>query len=649
MLRVLAILLCLMLGNGTAAAAAWDRLATPYFNHIGRENGLPHDIVMDMAQDNDGAIWIATQGGLARWDGYRLHAFNHVDGDAGSLPDSTVMRLLVDSSGRLWVATISGLIARFDAATERFETVSMPDGGVGVPGGLVDDGAGGVWVGGTDGLAHATATSWQRDSRIEGDVNAAVRCLMRSHDGTIWACGTTRLYRRAPQGGQWLALDAQPDADPIRSMMEDAQGRIWFGTDHSGIGLLDPATGKRTMLAAPDPASGQIRELAPSGPDEVWGVLAGTGIIQANAVTGAVTHITSRDGPRGALGTDTLYAVMRDRSGLLWVGGLGGVWYRAGGPALVDTIWPALDPQHGPWGLDVLSLCGGSTSSRIWIGTLRAGLLTVDPGQGDQAVIQRAAPDSPADAPVVECAVGPDGTVYAGQRKGFARLAPGEPPAKAESIVPPALDAAGAVRSIAATRDALWLGTDAGLFRADPHGEIQDHYEYEAEDGGGLTNNSVEILAEDHAGSMWAGTHRGLNRIDEKTGTIEKIMPNAEADSLPGLNISTLLFDRRGRLWVGTIGGSGIGVLEHPEIDGPRHFRRIGTAEGLPSPNIGVLLEDAEGRIWASSTDGLFVIDPIRCIRAGSVWRTASSSAPTGRIPVLSWRMARCCSVVSRA
>jgi len=609
MLRLLAPLFCLIFGSAAAFAGAWDRLATPYFDHIGRENGLPHDIVMDLAQDRDGYLWIATQGGLARWDGYRLRVFSHVEGDAGSLPDSTVLRLLVDEQGRLWAATISGLVARYDAATERFETLPMPAGGIGVPGGLVGDGAGGAWIGGTDGLAHVSPTAWQKDLKLEGDVTAAVRCLMRGKDGTLWACGTTKLFRQRPQEHGLSVFATTPGDDPIRALLEDDQGRLWYGTEHSGIGLLDPATGRRKILAAADPSAGQIRELAQSGPDSVWGVVAGTGIVEADAATGAVTHIASRDGPHGALGTDTLYAVLRDRSGLLWVGGLGGVWYRPGGPALVDTIWPALDPQHGPWGLDVIGLCQGPTG-RVWLGTLKAGLLTLDPGDGDQAAIRRAAPDSAADAPIIDCAVTPDGTVYAGLRKGFVRLSPGVPPAKVEAVIPPAIAASGGVRSLAATSDSVWIGTDGGLFRADAQGEIRQHFEYLPEDGGGLTNNSIEVLSEDGKGNMWVGTHRGLNRIDEATGAVEKIMPTEAPDALPGLNISTVLFDRRGRLWVGTIGGSGIGVLEHPGAAGPPHFRRIGTAEGLPSPNIGILLEDDQGRIWASSTDGLYVIDP---------------------------------------
>jgi len=608
MARLLAILLCLVLAGPAAADEIWGELATPYFSHIGRENGLPHDIVMDIAEGPDGFVWLATQGGLARWDGYRLRVFAHVEGDAGSLPDSTIMRLLVDESGQLWAATISGMVARYDPIAERFETLPSPGGGIGVPGGLVGDGAGGIWVGGSDGLAHFSAGSWYRESRVTGDVSAAARCLLRGHDGTLWVCGATKLFRQAPQSSALVAVAAPPGADPVTSLLEDDRNRIWFGTEHGGVGLLDPVSGARRLLAQPDPALAPIHELAPAGPDEVWAVSAGTGIVTASA-TGSTARITSREGLRAALGTDTLYAVMRDRSGMLWVGGLGGAWLHPAGPGLVDTVWPALDPQHGPWGLDVLSLCAGA-SNQLWLGTLTAGLLTLDPTKTGPPAIRRADPSGAADASVLACAVAPDGTVFVGQRKGMLRITRGPAQTALEPLEPKALESTGAVRSLLATATELWIGTDAGLDRADLHGRILQHYGFSAEDPESLSNNSVELITHDSSGALWLGTHGGLDRLDAQSGKIERILPTADPTSLPGPNVSALLFDRRGRLWVGTIGGAGIGVLEHPEAPGPRRFRRIGTAEGMPTLNIGALLEDGAGRIWASSTDGLIVIDP---------------------------------------
>ena len=529
MRRFVAMLLCLALG-GTAAAGTWDELATPSFGHLGRENGLPHDIVTDLVQDRSGFIWAGTQGGLARWDGYRFRVFTHLDGDAGSLPDSTIVRLLVDRSGRLWVAMNSGRIARYDASGDRFETLPTPD--IGVPGGLAEDGEGGLWIGGSDGLAHFTEGSWHREIQITGDVGPTIRCLMRAQDGTLWACGPNKLFHQATQGGGFAAVESTPGADPIRAVLEEPGGRIWYGTEHAGIGLLDPATGTRQELAAPDPTAGQVRELAISGPDEIWAVAPNTGIFRVHATKGVLAHMRSRDGFRATLGADTLYAVLRDRSGLLWVGGLGGIWFRPSGDALVDTIWPVLDPVRGPLGLDTLAVCA-DRSDHVWLATLRAGLLAVDRAADGHATIRKADPTGGADAAALTCAVGPDGTVYAGQRKGITIVAPGAP---GRPLDAPELDTAGPIKAILPTAAALWIGSENGVYRADPDGQIRQHLTHRADDPGSLTNNSAETMVQDASGALWIGTHSGLNRLDPASGAIERILPGEAADSLPGPN-----------------------------------------------------------------------------------------------------------------
>ena len=55
---------------------------------------------------------------------------------------------------------------------------------------------------------------------------------------------------------------------------------------------------------------------------------------------------------------------------------------------------------------------------------------------------------------------------------------------------------------------------------------------------------------------MWIGTWKGLNRLDQQTGEVEQIVADPKKDgSLPAGLITSLLVDRTGRLWVGSIGG----------------------------------------------------------------------------------------------
>ncbi|WP_297352648.1 two-component regulator propeller domain-containing protein, partial [Paraburkholderia sp.] len=93
------------------AADAWYDGATPVFRHV----EMPSDITPTaMLQDKDGLIWIASQTGLASWDGYRFRTYIADPSKPGSLPSSYINALYEDREGRLWAATDSGGLARLD-------------------------------------------------------------------------------------------------------------------------------------------------------------------------------------------------------------------------------------------------------------------------------------------------------------------------------------------------------------------------------------------------------------------------------------------------------------------------------------------------------------------------------------------------------
>ena len=90
------------------------------FEQITTEDGLSQSAVMVIAQDDRGYIWIGTQEGLNRYDGYEFKVFEHDASDKNSLPDDWVWSLLVDHKGRLWVGTNDGGLSRYDADKDNF-------------------------------------------------------------------------------------------------------------------------------------------------------------------------------------------------------------------------------------------------------------------------------------------------------------------------------------------------------------------------------------------------------------------------------------------------------------------------------------------------------------------------------------------------
>ena len=105
--------------TGTVNAA--PLIEDPTFLQLGTADGLAQDKVQDIVRDRDGFIWVATEGGVSRWDGYR---FVTLEGPDGLFVNNEIRNLFVDSSNRLWVSTYSDGVYFFDLNSNRYQLVS---------------------------------------------------------------------------------------------------------------------------------------------------------------------------------------------------------------------------------------------------------------------------------------------------------------------------------------------------------------------------------------------------------------------------------------------------------------------------------------------------------------------------------------------
>ena len=71
------------------------------FLHLTSVEGLPHQQINNIKQDNIGRLWIGTRNGLSRYDGYEIVSYFSDEGDATSLPNSSVGYIFQDSHGRV--------------------------------------------------------------------------------------------------------------------------------------------------------------------------------------------------------------------------------------------------------------------------------------------------------------------------------------------------------------------------------------------------------------------------------------------------------------------------------------------------------------------------------------------------------------------
>jgi ligand-binding sensor domain-containing protein len=153
----------------------------------------------------------------------------------------------------------------------------------------------------------------------------------------------------------------------------------------------------------------------------------------------------------------------------------------------------------------------------------------------------------------------------------------------------------------------FWVATWNGLDRFDPATQRFVVYKTVAEDVPERFYNVVE----DDDGSLWLGGAAGLSHFDPATGqfTVYSHVGTTLSDNA----VTSVLVDHAGTVWASTENGLN-------RLDAARHtFVVYHAKDGLPSDAVSCLLEDTSGRLWMSTTRGLSRFDP-----ATSVFRNYS-------------------------
>src|ERR1017187_3448659 len=277
-----------------------------------QERGLPQDTIRAITQTKDGYLWLGTDEGLARFDGYEFVVYNKTNGD---LPDNSITALAAANDGGLWIGTSNGLTQYREGRFRTFTVKQgLPDAAIT---GLLVDREGALWVVAGVYLSRyqkGQFTNFKPGSEIPVSSARAV-CEDANHD--LWVGGFSRVVRRT--GGKFVTmLPAEVlDGMVVLTMMADRDGNIWIGGNR-GI-IRRSANGEIHKYGMrdglPDPV---VRALWADGDGNIW---AGTSNGMAR-LQGERFATSGQDNPEDSDGVRCLF---EDREGDLWVGANGGL------------------------------------------------------------------------------------------------------------------------------------------------------------------------------------------------------------------------------------------------------------------------------------------------------------------------------------
>ena len=555
-----------------------------HFVRFGGDAGLSPGGVMAILQDRQGFLWLGTEDGLDRYDGYELQHHVHDRTHPGSLSNNWVSGLVEDAEGTLWVSTDGGGVVGLNQ-TGSFE--ELPTIGGNPPVGSQEkvrvarfDRHGGMWLGTRDnGLVnidrtHRSMRRFRHDVDDEASLSSdSVFSVLEDGSGTIWVGTSSGLDRLDPKTGHverqatlLAKLPGQQRGDvQINSLLEDAHGNLWVATN-AGLVRREHDSGTLSMFKnrpgdARSLPGDRVQALLEDDARRLWiGTSSGLALYDGNGDSFAAYHHDPVDST--SLPDDNVISLFEDRGGLLWVGTkTGGVakwnsrsWsfgHHAGG-----------DGEHSSES-NVAAFAQDAAGS-IWIANLGTGIDVTDRVHGSTLHYRHVAGDS---------ASLPDDRVTA---------------------------------LLFDHQDTLWVGTmTAGLSRFDRHTQKFTTYRHDPNDPGSLGAPGVMSLLEDSSGRIWVGTYGGgLSLLNAATGRFTRYVTDpANSESLSSDRATALAEDRSGRIWIGTDGG-GLCLLDPISGRFTRFAHEPRNPHSLSANTVYAIRVDQRGQVWVGTRGG---------------------------------------------
>ena len=584
--------LMLALGAATRLAAASPALAARVWQS---DEGLPDNTVVGIEQTPDGYLWVATQTGLARFDGLQFRHFAPATMAGGAA--GLIQALLLDRRGRLWIAKERGTVVCVDQG--RVSVMRTPE-----PGHsnrstrmLLEDSAGAVWVSYLGGEVLRIEDGRTRAFTEQDGLPSGATCqLTLDRDGQLW-------FAR----GKWVGLMREGTFHPLAEVTAQriagaAAGGIWAC---NGNRLYKYTEGGAAELLATLPRTeSEINPtlLCEDRDGYVWIGTRGPDLFRVDGKSGTFDLIKSQQ---------EILSFKQDREGSVWVGTRGGLYQLR--PKVAELL--PIDPAFPLVG--VRSVCQESSGPLWAIG--QNGSVSWNPGSGWLTLSTQ---DGWSHAYAQCVAADPQGGVWIGtQHQGLHRWHNG---ALAASLTSTQGLAANFVSTLLASPSgALWIGTEWS--NAERHAlqcwqeERFRTFELPPESG------PVTALALDAAGDCWAATARGLLlRVhadalnDETHQTLVEPRP-----------IRSLLATPDGSLWIG-YGGDGLGRLK----DG--RFSHCRMDQGLHDDYLSNIISDGRGRLWFAGNRGIFSVREAELVELAEDRATRVRSVAYGQIEGLS-------------
>ena len=628
------------------------------FKRLTMSDGMVSNYIVDIIQDKQGYIWMASESGLCKFDGKDFTIYNIGNSAIGSNAQNVLYYNEADNT--VWVGTQRDGISIFDCEKQTFITNGVPDMITRDVTDLSPAADGGIWIThyhlGIDYYDNKTKEVthyWAKDIKgLSGNFWCATddgkgHLYVGLHKGGLAVIDiqkqTAKVYQHNPEDPYSLPNNT------VRCIFISKTNAIWIGTD-KGLALFNPhkeqfITFQNQQENPNSLLSNQINDIGESRDGKLW-VCAHMGGVSILDLNDNVFTSPENMHFQNIRVTNDLHGIsspnakcfLQDSFGNIWLGNYrGGVDFLSYNQPVFQTlayntlkdgtltdkqVWGiALDNKSRIWlggeneiaifSADmkyqkILSLANKANphthvstifkdkNGILWLGLYKDGILTCDPST--EKITRIELEDKKAD---ICCFYEENNKIWIGTQNGLYSYQNGKI-AEEKGINEQLTDIM--IHGIQRDRQGkLWLGTfGKGLIVFSPEGKRIMRFDT----SNGMESNAVNSLYIDSKGGLWAATRAGIAHISDTSNPKLEIYNHNQG--LIDENVRSIIEDEKGNIWLSTNGG--IAQWKNDE----KRFLNYTWHQGVPRGDFmdGSVCKDKNGHLFFGSQNGACYFNP---------------------------------------
>jgi ligand-binding sensor domain-containing protein/serine phosphatase RsbU (regulator of sigma subunit) len=580
------------------------------------KNSLSSNYIWDIEEDNDGNLWIATQLGFNKYTKStgKFQSFYHNSFDTTSLSSNVVYNILIDSDHRIWVLT-SESFDEFLPETEVFlRHKYFKDSNTNLSNynnlAIYEDSQKRIWVGTKDGLNYFDKNTEKFKRYFNSDDNSSlsnneIRAIYEDSDYNIWI-GTQNGLNKLNQSSNTFDRyyfknnTSELKLNIIRSISETQDGTLWIGTDN-GLKIMDISNPVIQDFSNIEIIG--IKEKISAIISDLSGIMwiAGwKGIYKVDIRPKKFQYFGKNEGSNSyELSDNYIYSIFVDNLNQIWAGSLGVNIINKS----TKKVYNCQSKDFNYCISDAYVFCFyHSNDNKLWIGT-NNGLYIYDLDANkfiafkDIFNIQEI--NSFNNNRITSIIEDLDGNFWISSYNGLYKINKTGITTYNKAETQENGLTSNEIYSLLVDSDGvLWIGTVEGLNKYVKETDSFIWYTYNAEEGKGLSNNSVLQVFECSQGFIWIGTESGLNKFDKNDNSFEYFTCNKT--NFINDYIYSILEDNNNNLWLST----NKGIVKFNKIS--HEIVTYGIKDGLQDYefNLGACYKTKNGEMFFGGVNG---------------------------------------------